>query len=257
MALLALIFFFVLNPQPISGQTTKQTQYAEIEDLIYPRLSTSLERAAQRNWPIPSPAAASQHIQALHNLVVDTVIEALQDSPPPKRIEKVTASVRNLQGEAHKNITKLPYSASSSIKGRDVVTVVFQVLRGGMAIPEPEPFIQFYIPTGNSWYLAAEAPPDLSGLGVEAHQLKSPAENEVWLLAWGMRYGDTGARRNVRLFVFDGASVRTLWQREGLLGGRIQVNGDHITVNHYDPTNRLRDISEEYLVIPQGLQRVH
>lgn len=257
MPLLALIFFFVLNPQPLSGQTPKQTQYIEIEDLIYPRLSESLARAAQRNWPIPSPAAASQHIQALHNLVVDTVIEALHESPPPKRIDTVTASVRNLQGDAHKNFTKLPYSASSSIKGRDVVTVVFQVLRGGMAIPTPEPFIQFYMPTGNSWYLAAEAPQDLSGLGVEAQQLKSPAENEVWVLAWGRRYGDTGARRNVRLFAFDGASVRTLWQREGLLAGRIEVNENRITVTHRDPAYRERRITEEYLVIPQGLQRVH
>ena len=256
---LALVFL-TLSIGLIADEAARREKYAELANLVLepaPLSTKAVRRAAsQRGWQRPDSEQAMRHIQALHDLVTPTVVDALQQAD--NRAERVRMSILDLQSGFQERPDHLPYVKPTAIRGQGVAIVAFSIMQGASAIPEPEPFIQFYISTSNSWFLAAEAPQDLSGRAVQVQQLKSPLESETWVLAWGRRYGDNGARVTARLYAFDGGSVRTLWGRDELLGGGIAVNENRVTVTYYDPARRSLDPpeNEEYQITPHGLTRV-
>ena len=115
-----------------------------------------------------------------------------------------------------------------------MLAVAFEILQGPAAIPKPEPHIQSYVYRSSFWHLAAEATPDLDKLAIRIRGIVSQVSGEVWILAWGQRYGDNRTRVYARLYAFDGSSVRTVWKRDALYGGTIDASEDRITVTYYD-----------------------
>jgi hypothetical protein len=245
----------------LADDTARREKYAELANLVLEpaQHSTKAVRRAnsQQGWQRPDPLLAMRHIQALHDLVTPTVLDALQQGDD-NRAERVRTSILDLQSGFQERSDHLPYAQQTSIRGQEAVTVAFSIMQGASAIPEPEPFIQFYVSAHNVRYLAAEAPPDFSGRGVQVQQLRSLVENQIWVLAWGQRYGDNRARVIARLYAFDGGSVRTLWGRDDLLGGSIGFRDQRITVTFYDPARRGLGPPEreEYQITPHGVTRV-
>jgi hypothetical protein len=81
--------------------------------------------------------------------------------------------------------------------------------------------------------------------------------SEAWFLAWGRTIGDTGARVKLRLYGFDGNTVRTIWKRDGLTNGDVTVTKDSVTLEYdreyhsSDPNNL---VHETLHISPNGLQ---
>lgn len=86
--------------------------------------------------------------------------------------------------------------------------------------------------------------------------MASGAADEAWYLVWGSRLGDTGARLDLRLYGFNGTSVRLISRRDDLIGGVIQVSDRSVTLEYdkeYHAPERDR-IREVMLVTPGGLK---
>jgi hypothetical protein len=174
------VVFLTLSIGLTADDAPRREKYAELANLVLepaPLPTKAVRRAAsQRGWQRPDPQQAMRHIQALHDLVRPTVVDALQQGDDD-RAERVRMSILDLQSGFQERPDHLPYVKQTAIRGQGVAIVAFSIMQGASAIPEPEPFIQFYVSTSNSWFLAAEAPQDLSGRAVQVRQLKSPLEN--------------------------------------------------------------------------------
>ncbi|MBL8178541.1 MAG: hypothetical protein JNK48_27965 [Bryobacterales bacterium] len=209
-------------------------------------------------WSRPSAAAVHEYTRTLHELISETIAETLRESEKSTLVNRVVGNVRSLQGRLHKNLQDLPAAVIGTIGDHDVLAAAFEILQGSSTIPEPEPHIHFYLNKSGFWYLAAEAPPDLDKFALKIRSIGSPVSGEVWILAWGSRYGDNRTKMHARLYAFDGGSVRTVWSQDALHGGEIKVEGDRITVTYYDPAKWGIDPPnlEEYAITGTGLNRV-
>jgi len=212
--------------------------------------------ASARSWSPPSPATALQYRKTLRDLIGETVADTLRQSDKSGLANNVVSSVRILQGKMHERLEDLPVAITGRTKGHDALVFAFEILQGAAAIPEPEPYIQFYVNMSNFWYLAAEAPRDLSKFAMKVQSVVSPVPGEMWILAQGKHNGDNRARVYARLYAFDGTSVRTVWERDALHGGEINVTDDRITVTYYDPGKWDPANREEYAITSTGLNRL-
>jgi hypothetical protein len=235
-----------------AGQLSRKEEYQQVGAKL-------LEQIPNPNKPgeRPEPEVAREYVRTLRNLATDTVLEALTQSAPTDRPANVRRGIQELQrGLNETEWTNLPYAEKAAVNGHEVMIVAFSVLQGAAAIPEPTPFLQFYVPEGERWRLAAEAPNDLEGRATRVALLKGPVGHEVWLLTWGRRYGDNRAVVSARVYAFDGASVRSIWQRDDLIGGELAVNDGTVSVSYFQP-GRLGDppVVEEYKIGFHGLLR--
>jgi len=205
-----------------------------------------------------SPALEESYVRELHDVLATDISTALNSKEKPDA-QQVKRAIDDLQGTFSLKFDndlkhRPPFADYSETTGGPVVTVAFAILKDPVAIPRPEPFIQFYTRRGGVWELKAEAPRDLQNRWLEAATLPSPFGNEVWVLAWGKRYGDTGSRLYAYLYAFDGNTVRTVWRREGLVGGQLDIAGKRVTLVYYDtypskepPVQEVLDITSDGL----------
>jgi hypothetical protein len=86
---------------------------------------------------------------------------------------------------------------------------------------------------------------------MEAQVVKSPVSHEVWVMAWGKTYGDTGSRLYARLFAFDATAsmTRVVWRRDGLVGGELRMEGARIRLSYYAAYPHRGEPQEEWLDI--------
>lgn len=143
----------------------------------------------------------------------------------------VREAVVNLQGtyalsSGREGETNTPFAEPFTINGDPGLAVAFVVLRGGMAIPNTLPVMQFYVKESDEWKLKAEVVGDLQGCSYMATRVESPNPNQSWWLVWGQVYGNTGALRKLRLYSFDGVVIRTVWSRDDLFGGMVRLGED-------------------------------
>jgi len=260
--LLLSIISICLRVALLSQETEQSNQryqdYDRIAPLLFEVASPDSNGRAGSNWSRPSATTVHEYRRILRELIGETIANTLRQSEKATLVNRVVTSVRSLQGRLHKNFQDLPAAVSGTIGDQDALAVAFEILQGSGAIPEPEPHIQFYVNRSGFWYLAAEAPPDLDKVALKVRGIESPISGEVWILAWGSRYGDNRTRIYARLYAFDGGSVRTVWQQDALRGGEIKVSGDRITVTYYDPGKWGIDPPniEEYAITSTGLNRV-
>ena len=174
-----------------------------------------------------------------------------------KAIEELQGSLSGRQKELGER--GLPYAHQAKLRGTvDSMVVAFAVLKGPAATPAPDPFIQFYVRTQTGWVLSAESAGDLEGRTIQIATLQSPNQGEVWVIAWGMKYGDNGARISARLYAFSTSAIRTLWSRDDLAGGEIQINQNHVILSYQEMSAQHdhppREVREELQVTLNGLQ---
>lgn len=154
----------------------------------------------------------------------------------------------------------LPFVHTSTAQGIPVMATAFAAYSGGFAIPEISAYIQFYSRLGGRWGLVAETGEDFEDCIFAVAPLRSPVEGQAWYLAWGRVIGATRTRLKVRLYAFDGFSLRTVWSREGLLGGQIKIESDGSVTLTYDqppPEGQLSppiEIIQRLRPTPKGLE---
>ena len=128
----------------------------------------------------------------------------------------------------------MPFAQFFQVSGAQSVAVGYVILQGVAAIPDTQPYLEFYDRANGSWESKGEAPTrsDFRGCTFVVSRMNSPLPAESWFLAWGTTIGDTGTRLKIRLYAFDGATVRTVWKRDGLIAGEIKVSADSINLEY-------------------------
>jgi hypothetical protein len=236
-----------------SQQPSPSAQYEQLNRRVYD--------ANER----PQRAVSEEVTTELRALVARELKAVMSRSDDPATVRKTMAGA---QGAFALNVgreseTNTPFAEGFKINGQQGMAVAFVVLRGGSAIPDTLPVLQFYTKELGEWKLRAETDADFHGCSYMVSSLESPVLGESWWLSWGQTYGDTGARRKVRLYAFDGETVKTVWHRDELRAGSIRVAKDRKTVvlEYYrkegTPEQPRPDllIREEWYLTPDGPQQ--
>lgn len=120
----------------------------------------------------------------------------------------------------------LPFVHLATVSGISTMTAAFAVVSDGLGIGDVSAHIQFYSSLAEGWNLVAETGEEFEGCNFKVAPLRSPIEGQAWYLAWGSVIGATRQRTKLRLYAFDGFSLRTVWSRDGLSGGMVNLEND-------------------------------
>jgi hypothetical protein len=208
---------------------------------------------------INSPAEVRAVRSRLRDLVAQELKEDSKDTNASEH--SLTNALKALQGgNAPSEIASNTPSAKMFVLGEvRTVAIAYDLLEGGLGTPDNHSYLQFYTHESGEWNLRAQAPTetDFEGHTFFIKPVKAPVKDEMWFLVSGFRFGDTGTRLKIRLYSYNGAGVRTVWQRGNLTAGEVSVSNDVITLEYNrqyhssDPHNRLH---EEFQIVPDGLQ---
>jgi hypothetical protein len=77
---------------------------------------------------------------------------------------------------------------------------------------------------------------------------------EAWFLAWGMPFGSSHSSKLIRLYAFNGFTVRTTWKRDHLDGGKISVTPESVILDYLDYDDNSIERHEVLHVTANGLQ---
>jgi hypothetical protein len=195
----------------------------------------------------------------LRGLVAQELKEGL-NTPHPNE-HALSGAIKALQGESAPSevVGNTPFVKIFTLDGVKTAAVAYDLFEGGTGIPDNHPYIEFYMRGDSEWRRVAQAPTetDFEGCTFFVTPLEAQVKDEMWFLVSGFKIGDTGTRLKIRIFSYDGSSVRTVWQRSGLTHGEVSVSNNVITLEYdrkyhsADPNNR---VHEEFQVVPDGLQ---
>lgn len=198
--------------------------------------------------------------QELHDIVGRTILRQAFASRDASGIVRAVKVVQGKTTQSWDDVDPsriiLPYADLAEISGLPTLVSAFMILEGGYGIPDSLSYIQFYSSDGEGYKLKAEVSDDFRQFMFQVRRVPSSNPNEVWYLVWGTRWGDNGARMRVRLYGFDGSSLRTIYQREGLYGGSLTVSGDRVDISYQDFERRFiveQAIHEHYRIGGDGL----
>lgn len=199
--------------------------------------------------------SASQQLDAM----IAGEIEAVLCAPKPSA-ESIVASISALQdgislaawGPA---ATNMPFAKLFSLNGIQSAAIAYVIMRGGSAIPDTQTHLVFYDTVTGNWAKKASAPTlrDFEGYTFSVVELNSGVPSEAWFLAWGYPFGSSHASMRIRLYSFDGLTVRTTWKRENLDGGKVSADGDTVTIDFIDTKDPSIERHETFYVSPNGL----
>jgi hypothetical protein len=185
-------------------------------------------------------------------------IESLLSTPNPIGTT-IADSIRHLQSTSLETwgaseFTNTPFAEVFVLNRRQNLAVAYTILRGGVAIPDSEPYLDFYTENGGKWELKGTAATDLQSSSLFVRRLAGPFPEQSWYLVWGNRLGESGSRLNMRLYGFDGNSVRTIWQRDDLEGGTVEVTDNSVTLEYFKKYHDAESVHEVLYVMPDGLR---
>ena len=182
----------------------------------------------------PAPRPVEENTTRLRNLITRAITAALTSPAASEQtIARVIESIQRGDENTSVILGEEPAFVEFGRAGNIRVLVVgFSIYRGGRAIPDTRPYMQFYAHESGSWILKGEVGLELRGCFWSHLQVKGRGNSKLLYWLSGTRYGDTGSRLRVQLFEFDGSEVRPLWQREGLVRGQLTVAGDRFSIEY-------------------------
>jgi hypothetical protein len=235
------------HAQVASDTAQRHAKYAQLNRQIF-----HTHEDPDSGRALSQDMAADIHSQ-LHRLLSDEIMSALTAPDPSER--NLRTAIIAVQGES----TDVPFAKLFDLNGIKSLAVGYVVLQGNEAIPDTQPYLEFYDRMNGLWERKAEASTqsDFRGCTFFVSKMKSPISTESWFLTWGKTIGDTGSRLKIRLYAFDGVTVRTVSKRDELIAGEITVSADSVSLEYdreyksTDPNNR---VHESLHVSSDGLQ---
>ena len=223
---------FCLLSQAVFGQTDgTQTAAARAQrHQSYAKLSRQLfhtEDDPQSGTRGISVQRADQLQSQLHELICE---EIMTDLAAGASATSIAGAITDVQGEQ----TDKPFVDLLNLNGTKEMAAGYVMARGAQAIPDTQPYLEFYSQLAGAWRFQAEAPTrsDFRGHTFSVARMNSGVPGEAWFLAWGIKIGNTGAPLSVRLYAFDGTTVRTVWRRDGLVAGDLSATSDTVTLEY-------------------------
>jgi hypothetical protein len=240
-------------PSHTQIEQDRRERYARLSDQIY-----SYEAPESQRLHLTDKDQIAMVVGKLQDVVRDRIVSVLASGNPTATA--VTDAIKRLQGERAmsawgNDATNTPYADFSDVKGSHILSVGYSILRGGAGIPDSLPVLEFYKLTNTKWELQATAPAELTASTLYIHRMDAALAGEAWYLVWGNRLGDTGTRLRIRLYAFDGSTVRTVWKRDDLSHGTMdEISTKSITFSFERVYNSGQRTYETLYVTPSGLE---
>jgi hypothetical protein len=196
------------------------------------------------------PAAQVDGItEQLHNLLVAEIGDVL--AGPNPTAQDVVQSLQRLLGETSisewdAQSSNTPFAEFVELNGARTLAVSYGILRSGGALPNTHSYFEFYAPENGAWQLKTHANLEFDRCTFFISSMDAGSPGRAWFLAWGKVFGDTGSRLRLRLYAFDGTSVKTIWQRDGLSAGLVTVSRKSVSLE-YDKEYRSPERMHETL----------
>ena len=194
----------------------------------------------------------------LHQLIIHDIEDTLAEQEADAA--KVSQNIRDILGDTSidqwdQNSSNTPYAGFLPMNGANIMMAAYGILRGGGALPDTRSYLEFYVPSGGTWRLRTAAGlADFDGRTFSVSPVEAGKFGQVWVLAWGRIYGNTGGNLLVRLYAFDGTEVRSIWQREDLTWGKVTVSGPSVTLEYDKDYHSAERVRETLHVAPEGLK---
>lgn len=237
---------------------SRHAAYSQLNRQIYARHADT--GSGQLNESHDSMQAASERLGKMMTNEIEIALGAAKTSA-----SNITAAISKLQGDLtlsaydpDPQVTNTPFAELFSLNGIQTAAVAYVIMQGADAIPDTQPYLNFYDKASGIWKERAEAPTlaDFEGCTFSVAQLKSGVPGEVWFLTWGQPFGDSRGTKHVRLYAFDGGDVRTIWRRDSLGGGRIMTTADTVTLDYFDADDPSIEKHEVFHVTANGPELV-
>ena len=240
----SMVWLIASLAQLAAGQVPSRSEAANARELrrqTYSQLSKSVFAgptapvdALQRAVSLPA-ARVDEITEQLHNLLVAEIEDALAGPKPAGR--DVAQSLGRLLGETSisewdAQSSNTPFAEFVELNGAQTLAVAYGVLRSCGALPNSHPYFEFYAPENGAWQLKTQANLDFDRCTFFVSPIDEGLPGQAWFLAWGKVFGDTGSRLKLRLFAFDGTSVKTIWQRDGLSAGLVIASRKSVSLEY-------------------------
>ena len=242
----------LLTPEALARRSA---EYVELNRKIYPILLGVDPSKFQRLPPEEDAVIDAK----LHKMVRETIADVLASPDPTPNNLKTAISALQDQGTSYDDrFTNTPFAETFDSNGSPGVIVAYLVYGPGGAIADTQPVIRFFTKTLEGKWEEKET----AGAEFETHRffvspINAGLAGEKWYLAWGSQIGTGGGFLTIRLYGFNGNTVRTIWKRDDLQGCEIKILPDSITLDYeepHSPTERATAIHEALHVTVNGLQ---
>jgi hypothetical protein len=209
------------------------------------------------------PRLDAGHVIAIRSQIHELVTQELRyDLGTGAFTEKeLSAAIKTLQGKLAPSeiVSNTPFSRFVTVNGIRSAVAAYVVAEGGVGIPDTHPLLEFYSRDNGTWKLKAQAPTesDFESRTFFVSPIDLGLSNETFFLVSGFQIGDTGTRLRVKLYAYNGESVRTVWERDNLTYGTVNLSKDVITLDYsrkYHSVNASDQVHQEFQVVPGGVQ---
>jgi hypothetical protein len=179
-----------------------------------------------------SPQVSSRRIRNLTGFITRIVLSRLTDTEDPNAIRAYLTCMQEEESERPwEDITDTPQFFLTTLGPIRLAVSAMMIMRGGVGVPSTLALVQCFARTQGSWTLVSNG--NEQGFDSHAlyiHELRSPKLGEAWYLLSGQALGDTGGRLRMEVVACGAKQMRTVWKRDGILWGEIEV-ADQSTVS--------------------------
>jgi len=233
------------------------------------RAAVTIQAAAHAltNTPAnPRPLAPETQREQLGVLsrALDDYVIAWCASQPAAEPDALADALRSVYDPwaAWREFTNAPAVTAATIRGRRYLVVSSLLFHGGGATPGTTWSIRAFDVTSSPARAVATASSDFTGDALVVRELRAPVEAQHWLLAYGIRVGDTGSRSDAAVYAFDGTRFATKWVRRDVPGLEIAVDGTMVHVKYATKQPAagggfaFEEFREDYRITPRGLDLI-
>lgn len=155
-----------------------------------------------------------------------------------------------------------PYTATTpevfrgTVRSQRVVIVSWLIWVGGRGSPGSRFMLQAYTESKSKYALAAETGELLTDHSAFVRVAPTGQPDEIWVVAYGTRFGSTRVDLAAALFAFDGAGFKSRWTQPNLPDGRIRFVDDGLVLEYREYLSagpNWRDIEEQLAYTSTGL----
>ena len=238
---------------PDSDPQSRHAAYQQLNRQIYARHEDP--GSGSLNFSEEKGRSATRQLQDMIAKEIDLSLSA-----PKHSAESMSSAIAAVQGEITLSgwgpeETNTPFAKFFPLSGVQTLAVAYVIMQGGDAKPDTQPYLAFYDNASGFWARKATASTlaDFEACTFSVAQLNSGVPGEAWFLAWGIPFGSSHGSEHARLYAFNGFTVRTIWKRDKLDGGRIKVAPDSVTLDYLDFDDPSIERHEVLHVTPNGL----
>lgn len=211
------------------GPSVERKEYLDLARKIY---TWADDKKSQTREHL-GEAQEDQVVQKMRRVIQRQAIDAIKRGNGDSGIVANIRPFLSVSLSIDTDFTNTPYSKCFALNGDPYCLAAYTILRGSEGIPDSQCYIDFFSGRNGPEPVSIGSS-DFRGHAFFVKEVPAKLSGQEWVLAWGSVLGDTGARLSARLYSFDGERIKTIWSRDGLSAGHIEILDGFVRLD-YDP----------------------